>query len=625
MSSELYYLPAELLINIFSKTHLKELLNLKKTCKKFYNLIYNNYGYMKKNKVYEMVITRSKNNDTEFCFNNNICYFTYNNNNEIINGKYYNNDIKSKEEFLNILKIFDTTNLYRLIVRNCNNMNIFDVLYHSFKSRSNVEVLFIYKFGDKDIKFFELFMKQLNNVKILEITKIFTSIKVEKLISSINLPISLSLESVNFSEKTILIWFFFKQQLDNTEACNHNDVSLSLYNISTDKNKLINTLNNIVFRLPGIVEYQMYFTSKDNLKYKILKNCIICNESPISMNVTMFNFRNLNVISLRIHNLNKPRFFSTPIISTVPANFHIFDRNVKKHQRNWSARQPEYNDVQYLHEEIGYRIADKVFDLTKFNEKVLDLGCLGGFISPHLIKENVGTIVQCDMSEELVKRSNVAPEEENIKVEKVVSDEELVNFEDNSFDLILSSCSAHWINDLPGWFKRCYNVLKEDCPFIGCMFYGDTLFELRVSLQLAEMERLGGIGAHISPFVQPQDISRIMNKAGFDMVTLDCDEIEIGYPNMFALMYDLQLMGESNASVNRSGSLRKDTLIAADAIYKTMYGKEDRYPATFQFMNFIGWKPGPNMPQPAIRGSQNVSLKDLGEIIEKGPENYIKK
>uniref|UniRef100_A0AAF5HZ70 F-box domain-containing protein n=1 Tax=Strongyloides stercoralis TaxID=6248 RepID=A0AAF5HZ70_STRER len=616
MSSELYYLPAELLINIFSKTHLKELLNLKKTCKKFYNLIYNNYGYMKKNKVYEMVITRSKNNDTEFCFNNNICYFTYNNNNEIINGKYYNNDIKSKEEFLNILKIFDTTNLYRLIVRNCNNMNIFDVLYHSFKSRSNVEVLFIYKFGDKDIKFFELFMKQLNNVKILEITKIFTSIKVEKLISSINLPISLSLESVNFSEskntnflnlrflielsknnprlrnfffssknnlflETILIWFFFKQQLDNTEACNHNDVSLSLYNISTDKNKLINTLNNIVFRLPGIVEYQMYFTSKDNLKYKILKNCIICNESPISMNVTlisskknMFNFRNLNVISLRIHNLNKPRFFSTPIISTVPANFHIFDRNVKKHQRNWSARQPEYNDVQYLHEEIGYRIADKVFDLTKFNEKVLDLGCLGGFISPHLIKENVGTIVQCDMSEELVKRSNVAPEEENIKVEKVVI------------------------------------VVQH----IGLMIFQD-----------AEMERLGGIGAHISPFVQPQDISRIMNKAGFDMVTLDCDEIEIGYPNMFALMYDLQLMGESNASVNRSGSLRKDTLIAADAIYKTMYGKEDRYPATFQFMNFIGWKPGPNMPQPAIRGSQNVSLKDLGEIIEKGPENYIKK
>ncbi|CEF62211.1 NADH dehydrogenase [ubiquinone] 1 alpha subcomplex assembly factor 5 [Strongyloides ratti] len=321
----------------------------------------------------------------------------------------------------------------------------------------------------------------------------------------------------------------------------------------------------------------------------------------------MYNFRNLNVISSNIYKINLTKFFSTPVKSTIPANFHIFDRNVKRHQRNWSARQPEYNDVQYLHEEIGYRIADKVFDLTKFNEKVLDLGCLGGFISPHLIKENVGTIVQCDMSEELVERSNVPPEEEDIKVVKVVSDEELVDFEDNSFDLVLSSCSAHWINDLPGWFRRCHNVLKEDSPMIG-----------------SEMERLGGIGAHVSPFVQPQDISHMMNKAGFDMVTLDCDEIEIGYPSMLALMYDLQLMGESNASVNRSGSLRKDTLIAADAIYKTMYGKENRYPATFQFINFIGWKPGQNMPRPAKRGSQNASLKDLSEIIEKGPENYIK-
>lgn len=33
--------------------------------------------------------------------------------------------------------------------------------------------------------------------------------------------------------------------------------------------------------------------------------------------------------------------------------------------------------------------------------------------------------------------------------------------------------------------------LKKDCAFIGAMFAGDTLFELRVSLQLAEQERRG--------------------------------------------------------------------------------------------------------------------------------------
>uniref|UniRef100_A0AC35UI81 Methyltransf_11 domain-containing protein n=1 Tax=Rhabditophanes sp. KR3021 TaxID=114890 RepID=A0AC35UI81_9BILA len=316
--------------------------------------------------------------------------------------------------------------------------------------------------------------------------------------------------------------------------------------------------------------------------------------------------------------------FASAKLATIPAQIQVFDRNVKRIQRNWSVNQPEYKYVQYLRDEIGFRVADKVFDLTKFNERVLDLGCAGGFIAPHMIKENVGTITQCDMSEAMVKISNGAPEDE-CKTERIHADEELVPFEDNSFDLILSSLSGHWINDLPGWFKKCYGVLKEDSCMIGTMFYGDTLFELRCSLQLAESEVLGGIGAHISPFVQPHDVSSLMNKAGFDMVTLDCDEIEVGYPNMFALMYDLQLMGESNASMSRSASLRRDTLIAADAIYKTMFGKEDRYPATFQFISYIGWKPGPNMPKPAKRGSQNVSLKDLSDIVKEGPEKYIKK
>ncbi|KAK6008889.1 hypothetical protein OSTOST_26214 [Ostertagia ostertagi] len=82
-------------------------------------------------------------------------------------------------------------------------------------------------------------------------------------------------------------------------------------------------------------------------------------------------------------------------------------------------------------------------------------------------------------------------------------------------------------------------------------------------------------------------------------------------------MYDLQLMAEeSHCTFSRSRTIRKDVLIAADAIYKAMYGKDDRYPATFRVISFIGWKPGPDMPKPAKRGSQNVSFKDLGKIVE---------
>lgn len=45
------------------------------------------------------------------------------------------------------------------------------------------------------------------------------------------------------------------------------------------------------------------------------------------------------------------------------------------------------------------------------------------------------------------------------------------------------------------------------------------------------MERLGGLGAHISPFVESHDIGSLMGRAGFSMITLDLDEIEVHLNN----------------------------------------------------------------------------------------------
>lgn len=62
----------------------------------------------------------------------------------------------------------------------------------------------------------------------------------------------------------------------------------------------------------------------------------------------------------------------------------------------------------------------------------------------------------------------------------------------------------------------------------------------RSSLQLAEIERDGGISPHISPFTEIRDIGSLLNRAGFTMLTIDTDEIVVGYPTMFELMWDLK-------------------------------------------------------------------------------------
>lgn len=183
--------------------------------------------------------------------------------------------------------------------------------------------------------------------------------------------------------------------------------------------------------------------------------------------------------------------------------------------------------------------------------------------------------------------------------------------------MVVSSLSLHWVNDLPNCFKQIFNALKPDGVFMAVIFGGDTLYELRSALQLAELERKGGLSPHISPFVQVQDIGSLLNRAGYKLLTIDTDEMVFRYPSMFELMFDLKGMGESNAAFNRPLHLGRDVMVAAAAIYEELYKAEEGVNATFQLIHFIGWKPGPNQPKPLERGSANASFKDIGHIFNK--------
>lgn len=176
-----------------------------------------------------------------------------------------------------------------------------------------------------------------------------------------------------------------------------------------------------------------------------------------------------------------------------------------------------------------------------------------------------------------------------VEIERMVVDEELLPFAEDSVDCIVSMGALHWTNDLPGVLIQARKALKPDAPFLGSMHGGETLFELRwvgletqrisatgltaaqhshrTSLQLAEQEREGGISPRISPMTDTRDMSTLLTRAGFAIPTVDLDEVEIQYPSVFELIHDLRDMGESNAVINRRGSLRRDTLIAASAIY----------------------------------------------------------
>ncbi|KAM9316810.1 arginine-hydroxylase NDUFAF5, mitochondrial [Gastrophryne carolinensis] len=290
---------------------------------------------------------------------------------------------------------------------------------------------------------------------------------------------------------------------------------------------------------------------------------------------------------------------------------NVFDRQMKRKQKNWAAAQRDAQQYDYLREEVGARISDRVFDVARSFHFALDLGSGKGYIASSLTKETVEKMVQADVSEVALRKSSVS----EIPTVKVVADEEFLPFNNNTFDLVVSSLSLHWVNDLPRAFHEIHRVLKEDGVFIGAMFGGETLYELRCSLQLAEMEREGGFSPHVSPFTAVNDLGNLLGRAGFNMLTVDTDEIQVHYPGMFELMKDLQGMGESNCAWNRRCLLHRDSMLAAAAIYKEMYGEEDgSIPATFQIYYMIGWKPHESQAKAAKRGSATMSFGDLGKV-----------
>lgn len=290
---------------------------------------------------------------------------------------------------------------------------------------------------------------------------------------------------------------------------------------------------------------------------------------------------------------------------------NVFNREMKKRQKNWAASLQDGHQYDYLRDEVGSRVADRVYDITRTFPLALDVGAGKSHIAEHLNKDVVERLFLTDVSEKTLKQSR----QSEIPTHCVLADEEFLPFKENTFDLVVSSLSLHWINDLPGALRQIHQVLKPDGVFIGAMVGGETLYELRCSLQLAETEREGGFSPHVSPYTAVTDLGNLLGQAGFSMLTVDIDDVQVHYPGITEVMTDLQGMGESNCAWNRRSLLHRDTMLAAAAIYKEMYGNEDgSVPATFEILYMIGWKPHESQAKPAKRGSATASFGDLSQI-----------
>ncbi|KAG8822216.1 hypothetical protein FRC17_009618 [Serendipita sp. 399] len=251
--------------------------------------------------------------------------------------------------------------------------------------------------------------------------------------------------------------------------------------------------------------------------------------------------------------------------------FLVFDRHVKRLQRDGAAAKNDganHRTVDYLRNEVAERMIERLLDVKRKYESVLDVGAGPGHFSRLIETKLTDKIVMLELSERSLHRD---PDSDfDVPVERVHADEEnlLRVIKPSSQEAVVSCLSLHWINDLLGVLIQIREILRPDGLFLAALLGGDTLFELRTALQLAELEREGGISPHVSPMTDTRDVTNLLGRAGFTLLTVDIEDITVTYPSMFELLEDLQDMGEGNAVIGSRHILHRDTLIAASAAYK---------------------------------------------------------
>jgi len=266
----------------------------------------------------------------------------------------------------------------------------------------------------------------------------------------------------------------------------------------------------------------------------------------------------------------------------MPEPYTIFDRKrVRAHRDRAAARGEDYT---FLLHEMAMRLSERLHDIKRPFPRILELGAHGGQFASYLREvPGVELFVQTDLSHAMIKNASGL---------RLVADEEFLPFAPETFDLILSLGSLHWVNDLPGTLIQIQRSLKPGGLFLASLPGGETLKELRASFEQAEMEVRGGISPRVSPFIDVKDAGSLLQRAGFIEPVTDSELLTVSYKSPMKLLHDLRGMGESSALLASAKNMAKRLLFskALDYYVKQFTHPNNRVAATFEIITLTAWK-----------------------------------
>ncbi len=187
----------------------------------------------------------------------------------------------------------------------------------------------------------------------------------------------------------------------------------------------------------------------------------------------------------------------------------------------------------------------------------------------------------------------------------IQADEDRLPFPPDSFDLVIACGTLDSVGDLPGALILMRRLLRPDGLLLASFLGAGTVPRLKRALLAGDGDRPA---QRVHPQVDVRAAGDLLGRAGFAMPVADVDTLTVRYGDMFGLMADLRAMGAHNCLASVPPPLTRVTLGRAAAHFQAEADPDGRVAEQFVIVHLSGWKPDPNQPKAARRGSGTTSL-----------------
>ena len=206
-----------------------------------------------------------------------------------------------------------------------------------------------------------------------------------------------------------------------------------------------------------------------------------------------------------------------------------------------------YEQFAVLQNEVCRRLLEKL-DIVKLQpQMILDAGTgTGQAVAALFQRYKKAQLVALDLSENMLQQTRRhggmfrSPH-------LVCADIQQLPFADESFDLVFSSLSMQWCNDLNAALLEAKRVLRPGGLFVFTTFGPDTLKELRQSWRSVDEAN------HVNQFIDMHDIGDALLHDGFAEPVMEAEVLTVTYDTVDEVMRDLKAIGANVTSVRTAG------------------------------------------------------------------------